>query len=1217
MRNSITENEIEEISIGYLQGLGYKYLNGLVMSPDGEHPERQYNEVVLTTRLRDAIDKLNPTITQDAKEDALKKVLRTESPNQLINNENFHRYLTDGVDVEVRTPSGIRGEKVYIVDFTNPENNEFLAVNQFTVIEAGAPQRKRPDIILFINGLPLVVIELKNAVDENATIKSAFNQLQTYKQAIPSLFTYNELLIVSDGWDARCGTITSDYGRFMSWKTKDGKTTADHLQPQMEVMFLGMLNKTTLLDLIRQFIVFEKSDSKTLKKVAAYHQYYAVNKAVESTVRASGFNSPPLEGWSQTGVVKRVSTNYFELPFNPNLKQRARELRQAGNLSEVLFWNQVKNKQFKQYDFDRQKIIGNYIVDFYCSNCNVVIEIDGSSHDYKQEYDAERDAFLESLGLTVIHIPVEDVMKRMGQVMDMLFEHPAFQEGNSQEPPRPSGTPPMEGNVGDRRGGVIWHTQGSGKSLSMVFFSGKLIIEPRMENPTLVILTDRNDLDEQLHDTFTNCQQLLRQEPQKAEDRQDLRKLLKVASGGIVFTTIQKFMPMPDDIVQSSSPTGRVGGEGVVNEPSVEYIGADIKALSERKNIVVVADEAHRSQYDFIDGFAKHLRDALPYATFIGFTGTPIETTDRNTQAVFGNYVDIYDIQQAVEDKATVPIFYESRLAKVHFAEDEKVTIDEQFEELTEGEELSNRQQMRAKWTRLEAIVGNPNRIRKIAEDLVYHFEQRNAVLEGKAMIVCMSRRICVELYEAIIKIRPLWHSDDDDKGTIKVIMTGSSSDALNMQQHIRNKQRRKAIGDRLKNPIDSLKLVIVRDMWLTGFDAPCLHTLYVDKPMRGHSLMQAIARVNRVFTEGKSGGLVVDYLGIAQELKTALADYTASGGEGKPTLDQELAVAKMLELHEAIDYQLRHFAWRKFFTLTPEEKLKFIPVIVDYIFSQENGEQSFTDNTKNLLKAFAISVPHEKAMAIRDDVALFQAIKSRLVKISDRNESGKTNDEMDTAIKQIISEAITADNVIDIFDAAGLKKPNIEILDERFLQELKDLPQKNLAVELLKKLLKDEIKKRTKINLVESRKFSEMLEDAIKRYHNGMIDTVEFLEKVLIPFAEQMKEADKRGEKLGLDYREYAFYTALEVNNSAVSILGDEILKHIAQELLKTVRSSTTIDWTIKESVQANLRRNIRRILRKFGYPPDLQEKAVETVITQAKMLAEDLVKNGDNKEE
>lgn len=1044
MRNSITENEIENIALSYLQGLGYSYLLGINISPDGEHPERQYSDVVLVTRLRDAIDKLNPTITQDAKEDALKKVLRTDSPNLLINNETFHRYFTDGVDVEVRTESGIRGEKVYIVDFADPENNEFLAINQFTIIEGN--QNKRPDIILFINGLPLVVIELKNAVDENATIKSAYNQIQTYKQAIPSLFTYNELLIVSDGWDALCGTLTSGFGRFMSWKTKDGKTESTHLDMGMQVMFNGMLNKHTLLDLIHQFIVFEKSDGKTLKKVAAYHQYYAVNKAVESTVVSSS-------------------------------------------------------------------------------------------------------------------------------------------------------------EKGDQRGGVIWHTQGSGKSLSMVFYSGKLIVDPRMKNPTLVILTDRNDLDEQLHETFTNCQQLLRQEPQKAENRQDLRNLLQVASGGIVFTTIQKFMPMLADIVQNGNS---------VKEPSVEFIGAEIQALSERKNIVVVADEAHRSQYDFIDGFAKHLRDALPHATFIGFTGTPIETSDKNTQAVFGNYVDIYDIQQAVEDKATVPIFYESRLAKVHFEENEKITIDDQFEELTEGEELGNRQQMRAKWARLEAIVGNPNRLEKIAQDLVYHFEQRNAVLDGKAMIVCMSRRICVELYDAIIKIRPLWHSDEDDKGTIKVIMTGSSSDALNMQSHIRSKLRRKAIGDRLKNPNDPLKLVIVRDMWLTGFDAPCLHTLYVDKPMRGHNLMQAIARVNRVFTEGKEGGLVVDYLGIAQELKTALADYTASGGEGKPTLDQELAVAKMLELHEAIDYQLRHFDWRKFFTLTPEEKLKFIPVIVDYIFSQENGEHSFTDNTKNLLKAFAISVPHERAMAIRDDVALFQAIKSRLVKISDRNEGGKTDEEMETAIKQIISEAITADNVIDIFDAAGLKKPNIEILDERFLQELKNLPQKNLAVELLKKLLKDEIKKRTKINLVESKKFSEMLEDAIKRYHNGMIDTVEFLEKVLIPFAEQMKEADKRGDKLGLDYREYAFYTALEVNNSAVAVLGDDILRHIAQELLKTVRNSTTIDWTIKESVQSALRRNIRRILRLHGYPPDLQEKAVDTVITQAKMLAEDLI-NGD----
>ena len=1038
--NSISEDEIEQITIGYLQRLGYTHVHGPAMSPDGAQQERQYNEVVLVNRLRNAIDKLNPNIPYEGKEDALKKVLRADSPDALINNETFHKYFTEGVEIEVRGAEGVRGERVKIADLDEPERNEFLCVNQFTIIEHN--QNKRPDIILFVNGLPLVVIELKNAVDESADIKSAYKQLQTYKHAIPSLFTYNALLIISDGWEARCGTVTSDIGRFMSWKTKDGRTTEDTLTPQLEIMMSGMLNKQTLLDLVSHFIVYEKSKDKTLKKVAAYHQYYAVNKAVETTKEATGAN-------------------------------------------------------------------------------------------------------------------------------------------------------------GDRRAGVVWHTQGSGKSLSMVFYTGKLVLA--LDNPTIVVLTDRNDLDDQLFETFSSCQQLLRQQPQQAENRQHLRKLLKVASGGIVFTTIQKFMPAEEDIVQP---------DNIVREPDPQYIGAEIKSLSERKNIVVIADEAHRSQYDFIDGFARHLRDALPNASFIGFTGTPIESTDRNTQAVFGNYVDIYDIQQAVADKATVPIYYESRLAKVNFEKDEKVTIDEKFEEVTEGEELTNRQKLRARWTRLEAVVGNPKRIAKIAEDLVNHFEQRNSVLEGKAMIVCMSRRICVEMYDAIIKLRPHWHSDEDDKGVIKVVMTGSSSDDLYMQPHIRNKDRRKAIGERLKNPSDSLQMVIVRDMWLTGFDAPCLHTLYVDKPMRGHGLMQAIARVNRVFREYKDGGLVVDYLGIAQELKQALAEYTASGGQGKPALDQELAVAKMLEYYEAIEYQLRHFDWKKFFTLKPEEKLRYIPVIVDYIFSQENGEQAFVDNTKNLLKAFAISVPHEKAIAIRDDVALFQAIKARLVKIADQNEGGKSDEEIETAIKQIISEAITADKVIDVFDAAGLKKPSIEILDERFLQEIKNMPQKNLAVELLKRLLKDEIKKRTRVNLVESKKFSEMLEDAIKRYHNGMIDTVEFLEKVLIPFANHIKESDKRGEKLGLDYREYAFYTSLEVNNSAVAILGDETLRTIARDLLESVRNNTTIDWTIKESVQATLRRHVRRILKKYGYPPDLQEKAVETVLTQAKMLAEDLIK-------
>lgn len=1048
MANPITENEIEIIGLSYLRGLGYGIISGPDISPDGEHPERQYNEVVLITRLRDAIDRLNPTIPYEAKEEAIRKVLRTTSPNHLINNETFHKYLTEGVDVEFRSLShkeagqGIKYDKVHLVNFEQPEKNEFLAINQFTIIEGN--NNKRPDIILFVNGLPLVVIELKNATDENATVKNAFNQLQTYKQLIPSLFTYNSLLIASDGWEAKCGTITSDWSRFMSWKTMDGKTTADNLTPQMEVMFKGMLNKHTLLDVIKHFIVFEQTKDKTEKKVAAYHQYFAVNKAVETTQKAAA-------------------------------------------------------------------------------------------------------------------------------------------------------------ETGDRRAGVVWHTQGSGKSLSMIFYTGKLVLA--LDNPTIIVLTDRNDLDDQLFDTFNACQQLLRQTPGQAEDRKHLRKLLNVASGGIVFTTIQKFMPIEDkDELVRDEP------ENMVKEPDLATYFIKNKPLSLRKNIIVIADEAHRSQYDFIDGYAKHLRDAVPNASFIGFTGTPIETTDRNTKAVFGDYVDIYDIQQAVDDGATVRIYYEGRWAKVNFAENEKVKLDEKFEEVTEGEEVTQRQQLRAKWTRLEAIVGNPHRIAKIAEDLVNHFETRSAVMDGKGMIVCMSRRICVDLYNAIIKIRPNWHRDNDSEGQIKIVMTGNASDTLEWQQHIRNKERRKAIGTRLKNPNDPLKLVIVRDMWLTGFDAPCLHTMYIDKPMRGHSLMQAIARVNRVFKD-KEGGLVVDYLGIAQDLKYALAEYTKSGGKGKPTFDQEDAVDKMMEYYEIIVELFSGFDYKKFFKLKPEEKLKFIPLAEDYLLMLDDGRERFIDNTNNLLKAFAISVPNEKAIAIRDEVALFQAIKSRLVKFSDR-QNGKSDEEMETAIKQIISSAITSDKVIDVFDAAGLKKPSIEILDDAFLKEIQNLPQRNLAAELLKKLLKDEIKKRSKINLVQSKKFSELLEDAIKRYHNGMIDTVEFLEKVLIPLAKEIKEADKRGQILNLDFRELAFYDALETSNSAVSILGDETLRTIARELLESVRNSTTIDWTIKESVQATLRRNIRRILKKYGYPPQLEEKAVQTVLDQAKLLAEELVK-------
>jgi len=1043
--NPISENDIELIAIGYLQNLGYNYILGPTISPDGEHPERQYADVVLISRLRNAIDKLNPTITQDAKEDALKKLLRTESPNVLINNQNFHKYLTEGIDVEIRKSDGIRGEKVYIVDFVYPESNEFLVINQFTIIEGN--RNKRPDIILFVNGLPLVVIELKNAVTEKANLQAAYNQIKNYQEAIPSLFTYNCFNIISDGWDAAYGTISSSFKYFKPWKTKDGVSLETSSDLQLEILLNGLCNKQTLLDAIKNFVVYEKNEKETIKKIAQYHQYYAVNKAINTTIKATATD-------------------------------------------------------------------------------------------------------------------------------------------------------------GDRKAGVVWHTQGSGKSLSMVFYSGKIITNELMENPTIIILTDRNDLDDQLFETFSNCQQLLRQQPQQAENRRNLKELLTVASGGIVFTTIQKFLPEFDDDTEDNT----------ASEPKVQYIGTKAKVLSDRKNIVVIADEAHRSQYGFLDGFARRMRESLPNASYIGFTGTPVESTDRNTKATFGEYIDIYDIQQAVIDGSTVPIYYESRVAKINFEEQKKLELDAAFEELTESEELTNQQKLKAKWSSVEAVIGSKPRIEKIAEDLITHFEKRTSVLEGKAMIVCMSRRICVEMYDAIIKIRPQWHNTEDDKGMIKVIMTGSSADVSEFQPHVRNKEKRKAIGDRLKNPKDELKLVIVRDMWLTGFDAPCLHTLYVDKPMQGHGLMQAIARVNRVFTEWKEGGLVVDYLGIAQYLKEAMIEYTASGGQGKPSLDDELAVAKMLEFYEAVLYQLKYFDWKKFFTLTAEQKLRYIKTIQDYIQSQENGTENFCDITSKVIKAYALVSTHEKAEALKDDIALFQAIRTRLLKFTEIGRiegGGKSNEEIELAIKQIVSSAIVSDSVIDVFDAAGIKKPDISILDDKFLAEIQGMEHKNLAVELLKKLLKDEIRKQSKYNLIQSKQFSEKLEEAIQRYHNGQIDNIEFIEKVLVPFSREMREAYTRGDKLGLDFRELAFYDALYVNDSAVKILGDDILKHIAQELLKTVKNSTTIDWTIKESVQSALRRNIRRILRLHGYPPDLQEKAVETVITQAKMLAEELVKD------
>ena len=1035
----ISEDHIEQVIIEEFIELGYSYVNGADISPEGIAHEREYDEVVLKSRLRQTIASLNKNVPADAQDEALKKVLRTDSPNLSQNNYTFHKYLTEGVDVEYRKGDRIVGDKVWLLDYENPSNNEFLVVNQFTIIENNV--NKRPDVILFVNGLPLVVIELKNAVDETATIHSAYNQLQTYKKSIPSLFVYNSLLVISDGWEALYGSLTAPKQFYVPWKSIDGHLVADEHIPQMEVLVKGMLNKNVLLDLIRHYIVFHQNKEQLSKIVPRYHQYFAVNKAVETTKRATAEN-------------------------------------------------------------------------------------------------------------------------------------------------------------GDQRAGVIWHTQGSGKSLSMVFYSGKLVLA--LNNPTLVVLTDRNDLDDQLFDTFSLSQDLLRQTPVQADSRDDLKRKLSVSSGGIVFTTIQKFLPEIQERVD-------------IGEGQTKNIKGRFELLSERRNIVVIADEAHRSQYDFMDGFARHMRDALPNASFIGFTGTPIENTDKNTQAVFGDYIDVYDIQQAVEDGATVRIFYENRLAKIDLLEEEKPRVDEEFEEITESEEFTDRQKLKSKWARLEAIVGNERRLELIAKDIVQHFEARNSVLDGKAMIVCMSRRICVDLYDQLIKIRPDWHSDQDSEGTLKVVMTGSSSDPLNFQPHVRNKAKRKAMGERLKDPNDTLKLAIVRDMWLTGFDAPSMHTLYIDKPMKGHNLMQAIARVNRVYKD-KDGGLVVDYIGIANDLKRALSLYTESGGKGKPTFDQDEAAEVMMGKYEIVAQMFsekphdptvpKGFNYQSFFDLTPKEKLYFPIQAANYILGLENGKDRYVNAVTALSKSFAISVPHPYTIDIRDEVGLFQAIKTRIVKVT-QSGKGRTDEEIETAIKQILSDAVVADEVIDIFDAAGIKKPDISILSDEFLAEVKGMTHKNLALELLKKLLNDEIKTRQKVNLVQSKKFSEMLDKAMKSYQNNLITSAQIIEE-MIRLAKDIKEADRKGEEMGLDFREYAFYTALEVNDSSVAVMGDDILRHIARELVDTVKRNTSIDWTVRENVQAKMRIAVKKILRKHGYPPDMEVKATETVLEQAKLLAD-----------
>ena len=1035
----IFESTIEEFVIELLQNQGWQYL-----PPEEQELERSgLSEVVLKNRLKRAIETINPTLSEEAREQAMRQVLNLPSQNLIDNNEAFHRLLTEGIEIEVMTDEGIKGDKVWLVDFAHPENNEFLACNQFTVIENNI--NKRPDVVLFVNGLPLVVIELKNPTDENATVAKAFTQLQNYKNAIPSLFYYNAVLVASDGLDARTGTISSDISRFLAWKSSDGFKEDTATTPQIETLIKGMFGKNVLLDLIRHFIVFEKSkkeDAKTglsavvnIKKIAAYHQYFAVNKAIEETLRATS------------------------------------------------------------------------------------------------------------------------------------------EQGN--------------GKVG-----VVWHTQGSGKSLSMVFYAGKAVL--RLNNPTIVVITDRNDLDDQLFDTFASCKQLLRQEPVQAETRENLKELLRVAGGGIIFTTIQKFFP--------------------------EDGSANFDLLSERKNIIVIADEAHRSQYGFGAktsekngeiitkyGFAKYLRDALPNASFIGFTGTPIEKEDASTPAVFGNYIDVYDIAQAVEDGATVRIYYESRLAKVHLKPEEAAKIDEEVEAITEGEESTAKEKAKAKWAQLEAIVGHRDRLKVVATDLVDHFEKRREAFEGKGMVVCMSRRIAVELYEEIIKIRPDWHDKDLKKGALKVVMTSSSSDPENWQIHSTTKQDRKSIGDRFKDESDELKLVIVRDMWLTGFDVPCLHTMYVDKPMRGHNLMQAIARVNRVFKD-KPGGLIVDYIGIASDLKTALATYTASGGQGAPTLDQNEAVAAMLEKFEIVEQMFSGFDYKKYFLADTRTKLTIILEAQEHILGLEDGKNRYTKQVALLSQAFALSVPNLKAMEIKDEIGFFQAVKARLTKFEPVG-SEKSDAEIETAIRQIVDEAVVSEGIVDVFDAAGIKKPDISILSDEFLAEIQGMERKNLALELLKKLLNDEIKIRMRKNFIQNRKLSEMLENTIKKYQNNLLTAAQVIEE-LVKLAKDIRESNKRGDALNLGEDELAFYDALTNNDSAKEVLGDKQLAVIAIEVFRSVKGNATIDWTLKESVRARLRRDVKRILNRYGYPPDEQLVATENVLKQAELIADELSK-------
>lgn len=1032
----INENTIEQSLIEQLVQQGYTYYYGADIAPYSDNPQREsFSSVILENHFKESLKKLNPAIPESARAEAFQKIINLGTEDIMENNDRFHTYLTNGVTVEYQKGENTIGINVRILDTENIENNSFWVVNQLVVKENN--NEKRFDVVVFINGLPLVFIELKNASDEKATLQKAFQQIQNYKKAVPSIFYYNALCVISDGIDAKVSSVSAPFSRYLAWKApKDNNNT---LHTDLQILTEYMLNKDTLVKLIRYCTVFEQEEVKSsegiisqvkIKKVAAYHQYYAVQKAVAQTIRATH------------------STD------------------------------------------------------------------------------------------------------------------------------------------GDRKIGVVWHTQGSGKSLSMVFFSGQIITHPQMENPTLVILTDRNDLDDQLFGTFGNCVGLLRQKPVQAESREHIKDLLKVSGGGVIFTTIQKFAP----------ETGNV-----------------YDTLSERTNIVVIADEAHRSQYGFRGreveteegseiryGNAKYLRDALPNASYIGFTGTPIEKEDKSTPAVFGKYIDVYDIKQAVDDGATVPISYESRLIKIKIDETTMASIDEDINTISDATE-EQLEKAKKKLATIDSVVGHPDRLKDIAKDIVAHFEARQQVFEGKAMIVCMTRNICAMLYNEIIALKPEWHHNDLDKGVLKVIMTSSTDDSALLQPHHTTKKQRKDLAIRMKDPNDDLKMVIVRDMWLTGFDAPSMHTMYIDKKMQGANLMQAIARVNRVYKD-KPGGLIVDYIGIGQDLRNAMATYLQSGGEGTPIVDIKEAIAGMLEKHEVLEQMFIGYDYKSYFSSDTAQKLQILLGAQNFILESETLKNRFLKEIGLLSKLFALSIPSTEADKIKDEVAFFQAVKSRINKFS--SNGVKSDYEVETAIKQIVDEALSSDGVIDIFEAAGIEAPSVGILSDEFLLEVKNMQQKNVAFELLKKLLSDEIKIRKTRNLVQGKKFSEMLESVVKRYHNNQIDSAQVL-KELSEIAKEMRLEDAKSEELGLSPEEYAFYSVLKENDST-SFLNDEKMKELIHTIVEVIRKNATVDWSKRDDVRAQLRLTVKKILMRYGYPPDLAKMEADRVIAQSESLAD-----------